>query len=204
MSGFICPRCGEHTDIFGSGGGETMAREMGVAFLGRIPIEPQVVTASDGGTPVVESHPHSETAKSFGRVVRRLLEPELEQAAVEADDGNQEGDMKIAIPIAQGNLCLHFGHCEQFALFAVDAGQKKILGKEMLDPPQHEPGVFPRWLSEKGADVILTGGMGARAQSLFNQAGVKVVTGVPAMDPEKVVLDYLNGTLQAGANVCDH
>jgi ATP-binding protein involved in chromosome partitioning len=53
MSGFVCPHCKTVTTIFGSGGGELMAGELGVPFLGRIPIMPEFVTLSDGGLPFV-------------------------------------------------------------------------------------------------------------------------------------------------------
>jgi len=52
--------------------------------------------------------------------------------------------------------------------------------------------------------VIIAGGMGYRAQQLFAQNGIKVVVGAPGNDPESVVSDYLNGTLQTGENPCDH
>jgi Mrp family chromosome partitioning ATPase len=68
MSGFVCPHCGEKTDIFGSGGGERTAEEMEVPFLGRIPIEPSVVKSGDSGVPAVVSFPESETARAFGRM----------------------------------------------------------------------------------------------------------------------------------------
>jgi len=112
--------------------------------------------------------------------------------------------MKIAIPMAQGALSLHFGHCEQFAIFEVDAENKKILGKQLLTPPPHEPGSLPRWLHQQQADVIITGGMGAMAQSLFAQNGIKVITGATAQPPEQVVQAFLDDSLQTGANVCDH
>lgn len=112
--------------------------------------------------------------------------------------------MKIAVPTIQGALCLHFGHCESFALFTVDPENKKILDSQMLPPPPHEPGVLPRWLSGMGANVILAGGMGMRAQQLFLQEGVEVVCGAPAEDAQKVVQAYLNGTLTTGPNTCDH
>lgn len=112
--------------------------------------------------------------------------------------------MKIAIPVAEGKLCMHFGHCEQFALIDVDEKTKAILKKTMLNPPPHEPGVLPRWLHEQGANVILAGGMGQRAQTLFTENGIQVVVGVSADDPEKLVASYLAGTLQSGVNVCDH
>jgi len=112
--------------------------------------------------------------------------------------------MKIAIPTANGRLCMHFGHCEQFAVVEVDPGSKAIVGTTYLVPPAHEPGVLPRWLREQGADVIIAAGMGQRAQSLFAQSGVKVVVGAPAEKPEDVVAAYLAGTLEVGQNICDH
>ena len=112
--------------------------------------------------------------------------------------------MKIAMPVAEGKLCMHFGHCEQFALVDVDEKAKKITGKKMVTPPPHEPGVLPKWLHEQGANVIIAGGMGQRAQSLFAENGIKVLVGAPSETPEKLVAAYLDGTLQSGENVCDH
>jgi len=75
MSGFVCPKCGERTDIFKSGGGKDMAARMAVPFLGKIPIDPQVVQACDSGRPIVHSGDHqSETAEAFGPATRVLLE----------------------------------------------------------------------------------------------------------------------------------
>src|SRR5690606_9631465 len=73
MSGFVCPHCGETTDIFLTGGAETMAREAGVDFLGRIPIDPAVVRAGENGVPHVRAHPGSATAQAFHDVVAPLL-----------------------------------------------------------------------------------------------------------------------------------
>ncbi len=205
MSGFVCPHCHKRTDIFGSGGGEAMASELNETFLGTIPIEPDVVSASDAGTPVVQAHPDSETAMAFKRIVRKMLDPELTEAAESPVEKKEEGEsMKIAIPMAQGALSLHFGHCEQFAIFDVDTENKKILGKQLLTPPAHEPGVLPQWLHQQQADVIITGGMGAMAQSLFTQNGIKVIVGATAQPPEQVVQAFLDDNLQAGNNICDH
>ena len=113
--------------------------------------------------------------------------------------------MRIAMPISDGRLCAHFGHCQVFALFEVDTENKKIIGREDHTPPMHEPGVLPRWLSEKGVSLILSGGMGARAQQYFQQYGVDVMVGVLHTGmPEDIVNEYLNNSLEAGDNVCDH
>lgn len=112
--------------------------------------------------------------------------------------------MKIAIPLSDGKLAMHFGHCERFALVDVDPTEKKILKREDIDAPPHQPGLLPPWLAERGANMILAGGMGQRAQDLFAQQGIRVVMGVPSEVPERLVADYLAGTLQSGENICDH
>jgi predicted Fe-Mo cluster-binding NifX family protein len=116
----------------------------------------------------------------------------------------EDKHMKIAIPLANGKLALHFGHCERFALVDVDPAEKKILKREDIDAPPHEPGLLPRWLAERGANMIIAGGMGQRAHGLFAEHGIKVIVGAPADTPEKLAADYLAGTLQTGDNVCDH
>ena len=112
--------------------------------------------------------------------------------------------MRIAIPLAGGKLTMHFGHCESFAPVDVDPKAKTILKKDELSAPEHQPGLLPRWLAERGAQMIIAGGMGGRAQSLFADNGITVVVGAPDEAPEVLVIAYLNGTLQVGENVCDH
>jgi len=112
--------------------------------------------------------------------------------------------MNIAIPIAGGKLCAHFGHCEQFALINADMETKKILDTKLVNPPAHEPGVLPKWLHEQGANIIIAGGMGSRAQDLFTQNDIEVIVGAGADTPEAVAEAYLQGSLDAGSNACDH
>lgn len=112
--------------------------------------------------------------------------------------------MKIAIPTIDKKLCMHFGHCDQFALVEVDPENKSIAGVEYLTPPMHEPGVLPRWLNEQGANIIIAGGMGQRAQMLFAQNNINVVVGAPAAAVEDIVKAYLDGSLETGTNICDH
>ncbi|MCL6610698.1 MAG: NifB/NifX family molybdenum-iron cluster-binding protein [Peptococcaceae bacterium] len=114
--------------------------------------------------------------------------------------------MKIALPIAGGQLCTHFGHCESFHFFDVNPDTGEITGKETLTAPPHEPGLLPRLLGEKGVNVVIAGGMGARAQDLFRQRGINVVVGASPESgtPENIVKSYLAGTLATGQNICDH
>ena len=112
--------------------------------------------------------------------------------------------MKIAIPVADGQLCLHFGHCAHFALVEVDDATKKITTNRLVEPPPHEPGVLPRWLPEQGVEVILAGGMGSRAQQLFAQHGIRTVVGCAPAAPADLVAAFLAGDLVTGQNACDH
>lgn len=73
MSGLVCPRCGERIDIFGSGGGERLAAEMGVPFLGRIPVDPQLMAASDAGVLYLSSNPDSDAARAFAKAIAPIL-----------------------------------------------------------------------------------------------------------------------------------
>ena len=73
MSGFVCPDCGKIVDIFKAGGGETMATEMEVPFLGRIPIDPQVVECSDRGTPFLQYSAASRTTMALDSLINTIL-----------------------------------------------------------------------------------------------------------------------------------
>jgi len=73
MSGLVCPHCGGIVYPFKSGGGEKMAEGMGLPFLGRIPMDPLVVEASDRGQPFIYAQQQSEAAKAFSMAVRYIL-----------------------------------------------------------------------------------------------------------------------------------
>lgn len=73
MSGFVCPKCQEKTDIFKTGGGEKAAKELNVNFLGKIPLEPELVMQGDLGRPFVIDKPNSESAKSFRNIAKNIL-----------------------------------------------------------------------------------------------------------------------------------
>ncbi|MBN1676257.1 MAG: P-loop NTPase [Kiritimatiellae bacterium] len=213
MSGFVCPKCGELTNIFDSGGAERMAKEMNVPFLGRIPIDPALVLACDAGTPFAAFHAETETAKAFRRAIRPILDRErgadpardsAETVVLETRREEDKNMTRIAIPVAQGRLSAHFGHCEEFALIDADLDAKIIRGKEMVAAPEHQPGLLPKWLAERGANVIIAGGMGMRAQSLFTEQNIAVVVGAPAEEPDAIAQKYVAGTLTTGTNICDH
>jgi predicted Fe-Mo cluster-binding NifX family protein len=108
----------------------------------------------------------------------------------------------IAVPLENGILCSHFGHCQQFAI--IEADNKTVTGEIVVIPPPHEPGLLPGWLAEKGVTDVIAGGMGQRAINLFNQKNINVFVGAPLKKPADLARDLLNDTLAAGANYCDN
>lgn len=112
--------------------------------------------------------------------------------------------MKIAIPTKERKLAMHFGHCDEFAIAEVDATSKTIPEIEYAPPPMHEPGALPKWLNEKGVEVVIAGGMGSRAQQLLAQFGIESIVGSAQGTPEDLINSYLNGRLQSGENICTH
>lgn len=109
---------------------------------------------------------------------------------------------RIAIPLEDGKLCAHFGHCRQFALIDTENGQ--ITSESYLTPPPHEPGLLPAWLGEKQVTDVIAGGMGQRAINLFNQQQINVFVGAAMKPPRELATELINNTLVAGANYCDH
>lgn len=204
MSGFACPKCGEVTPVLSSGGGKQIATEMEVPFLGSIPMDPAIAIAGDSGKAFIHHYADSPAAKAMRAMIESITTPDMSND-IENQQHDTEGiSMRIAIPLADGKLSMHFGHCQHFAL--VDASQENltIIGRRIVEAPPHEPGLLPVWLAEHGATVIIAGGMGQRAQGLFTEQGIKVVIGAPAETPEQLVSAYLAGTLQSGDNICDH
>ena len=74
MSGFVCDGCGDRQPLFGEDGGEIMAEEFEMPWLGRVPVDPLACVAGDTGTPVVLAHPDSVAATAFGSISDRLVQ----------------------------------------------------------------------------------------------------------------------------------
>lgn len=73
MSGMVCPHCGKKINLFKEGGGEKTALELGVPFLGKIPLDPQIVSSGDEGKPFIATQPDSEASKAFMEIVENII-----------------------------------------------------------------------------------------------------------------------------------
>ena len=109
---------------------------------------------------------------------------------------------KIAIPIENGVLCAHFGHCQSFCF--VDVENNKITNIAEIVPPAHEPGLYPAWVKEQGATEVICGGMGEKAKMLFNRQAITLHIGASVKTPKELVTDLLADNLLTGDNTCNH
>jgi len=107
--------------------------------------------------------------------------------------------MKIAISTDMGYVSAHFGRCPEFTIVDIENG--KVTKKETIDNPGHHPGYLPEFLKGKEVECIVAGGMGVRAQGLFEQAGIKMVLGVEG-EVDDVVERLAAGKLKSGQSMC--
>jgi len=109
--------------------------------------------------------------------------------------------MRIAISTDQGYVSAHFGRCLSYTIVEIKEG--KVLSKEEIPNPGHQPGFLPQYLSERGVNCIIAGGMGPRAQGLFAQKNIEAVIGVQGAVDE-VIEKFISQELEVGDDLCGH
>ena len=107
--------------------------------------------------------------------------------------------MRIAVACDDERVSDHFGHCREFHL--MDVMDHDVLSHAIIPNPGHTPGYLPRYLHKKGVDVVISGGMGSKAQELFRKINIDVVTGAQG-SPHTVVEQYLKGQLATDGETC--
>ncbi|MBS4534154.1 NifB/NifX family molybdenum-iron cluster-binding protein [Clostridium sp. D2Q-14] len=108
--------------------------------------------------------------------------------------------MKIAIASEGKIVTQHFGHCQNFNIFEVE--DERIVKSESIPNPGHRPGFLPNFLHDNGVDVIISGGMGGGAVTIFNDKGIEVITGATG-DVESVIDSYIKGNLKSTGSICN-
>ena len=72
-------------------------------------------------------------------------------------------EKKVAIPVENGMLCAHFGHCEKFYIAVIEGD--KIKNELEIIPPEHQPGLYPKWIKAQGVACVIAGGMVRKAKT---------------------------------------
>lgn len=107
--------------------------------------------------------------------------------------------MKVAISTDRNLVSAHFGRCPSYTIVELDKG--KVVKRDLVQNPGHQPGFIPVFLHEKGVGCIVAGGMGRRASELFVQMGIQTFLGVSGR-VEDVIAGILDGTLEGGDSLC--
>ena len=110
-------------------------------------------------------------------------------------------NLKIAIPVIDDLMAMHFGHCQKFAI--AETTNDQIVHIDLIDPPVHERGKYPFFLAQKGVNVVISGGMGMKALDFFARNNIDVYLGVSAEKPETLVEKFLQNKLEFGHNFCE-
>ncbi len=204
MSGLQCPHCGKDIELFKTGGGQIMAKQSGLRLLASLPFEPNIVKEGDIGSMASLEDDQLSFTREFNKMVDQIVELTAEEQPfpLREKEENLADKIVFAVPVSEGKLCAHFGHCDQFTL--IETADGKIKSQSVHTPPLHEPGVLPKWLHDLGADIVIAGGMGSSAKDLFTKKDIKVITGAPMDPPEALVNQYLSDMLITGENACDH
>jgi predicted Fe-Mo cluster-binding NifX family protein len=107
--------------------------------------------------------------------------------------------MRVAISTDGEFVSAHFGRCPSFTLVDIENG--KVMKRTEVVNPGHQPGAIPQFLHQKGVNCIVTGGMGMRATSFFEEYSIKTIVGVSGKIDE-VVEQIKKGTLEGGESLC--
>jgi len=107
--------------------------------------------------------------------------------------------MKIIIASDNGMVTSHFGHCQDFIVYEVE--NNRIMNKKVVVNPGHKKGYLPVFLSDLGANIVISGGMGGAAIQIFNDKDIDVVTGVFGKADE-VIDEFLAGKIKSTGSIC--
>jgi len=185
MSGFICPHCGKPVDLFKRGGGQKLAEEYGIRFLGKIPVDPRIVDTGDAGKPIILAYPQSPTAKAFEELVRNIISATEEMKR----DVEEERYMRVAIPIKNPKQIET--NPEEFNLFFIfDIENGKILIKDTVKKPDNQSLI--EFLKEQVAThILLFDPPKELADSLYYNGFRVLITDTSQIPPEELLNEYL-------------
>ncbi len=109
----------------------------------------------------------------------------------------------IAVPVVGERFSEHFGAADGFLIFETTDGGAEGLAERRVQAPPHEQGVFPAWLCSLPVGAVLAGGMGPRAQQMFQAYSIDVVLGIPGGTPRALVGARLRGELASQGSGCE-
>jgi predicted Fe-Mo cluster-binding NifX family protein len=107
--------------------------------------------------------------------------------------------LKVAISTDSGKVSAHFGRAPEFTFITIE--NNKVLEKKLLPNPGHSVGSIPQFINQQGANYMIAGGMGHRAEAFFLNYGIEVIVGITGRIDD-VIKKILDGTLEGGESLC--
>jgi predicted Fe-Mo cluster-binding NifX family protein len=109
--------------------------------------------------------------------------------------------MRVAVSTESGEVAQHFGRCSHYTI--ANIGDGRVLSKQIISNPGHEPGFLPQYLADRGVECIIAGGMGSKAESLFRERNIGIIVGVTGK-VDSVLESLAQGKLESSASMCEH
>jgi predicted Fe-Mo cluster-binding NifX family protein len=125
-------------------------------------------------------------------VVSGIRSKPMDQHTVAA---GKEALMKIAIPMAAGEFCEHFGGAREFLILEGAPDHARVTTRQRLAAPEHQPGALPRWLAAQQVDVVVVSAIGERALIMLAEAGIETRLAAEGMGPGELAVACLQGKL---------
>lgn len=185
MSYLKCPDCGKEIKIFGESKIDSIAADLGIKVLGKMPIDPTIAELADKGEIEKVSNSYLDNAVQF----------------IEKSFGDQKNkdSLKIAIPTEGANVSGHFGKCEDFTIVEIENSEVK--NKASISAVGNQHGLLPAFLASHDVDMVIAGGMGEGAKQGLISNGIGIVAGVSG-NIDEVIKAYISGNLESNDTGC--
>ena len=193
MSGIICPYCGKKFHIFKSGGGEKIALITGLPFLGTLNFDPDLVDAADKGKLVSymsdEKRPYNQDFKKItDNVIKRIEETKVEPVSLE--EIRKSKWIKIAVPLSKEKVAsLH--DADRIVIYEAVDGNVRY-----LNTVKQEGHIRPSDIKNFQVNLIIVKDIKDKARYVLNRDRIGVVSNVPDLPPEKLIKEFLAGSLK--------
>lgn len=190
MSYLKCPDCGKEIKLFGESKIDTVAGNLGIKVLGKMPIDPAVAELCDNG--------------EIEKVNIEYLTDAVQYIESLTSNREERNSMKIAIATEGTNVSGHFGRCENFTIAEIE--NSAVKSKVAVNTQGNQHGLLPDFLASHHVNVVIAGGMGEGARQNLISKGIEIISGVSG-NIDEVINAYLNGDLEssdAGCSGHDH
>ncbi len=193
MSGIICPHCGKKFHIFKSGGGEKIALITGLPFLGTLNFDPDLVDAADKGKLVSymsdEKRPYNQDFKKItDNVIKRIEETKVEPVSLE--EIRKSKWIKIAVPLSKEKVAPLYD-ADRIVIYEVVNGDVRY-----LNTVKQEGHIMPSDIKNFQVNLIIVKDIKDKARYVLNRDRIGVVSNVPDLPPEKLIKEFLAGSLK--------